>query len=286
MSQRRCCCTDNGNPATVCPESLPSPVAGCSTPKWRVSCSAAGMTGIQYGTGQHTYSDGGCYDCQKGTCGLTALHEGSVDNPDPIAEGQCISSASITESCQKYAAGKAKVPMVDGHHVLEFINGDLSGSNITYEDQADCVYIEQINRCDTFRGCSTSTQTGIFSTVFVTFLFDHTYNGWSLNPNPVDGGECSWTQVPIHVQQSWTCTYQRRLMANQYVAQGTYKLVNVVAPIAGWVYDSDAGCHDGYCEPRFFPNEHCASNYFSNVDYQGIGFPWQPPVYLTVIRIC
>ncbi len=281
-----CCCTAEENWATECPGTLPSPLAGCAAPKWRVWCYVYGMQGVQYGTGQVLdVSDGGCLDCFKGSCGLTALHQGMVDFADPYAEGECWTTQLLAEACAKFDAGKAVTPTSNGSHVIEWVN-DYSGANITLDDQNDCVTILDVLRCRPFAGCPGSTQQGLFCEVIVEFRFSHDITAWSLNPGA--SGECEWTPYTITVNQVWTGTYQRRMLVGEYYAVGVYRLVRVVAPIAGWIYPGSNPniCTTTNCPPVQFPIDYCAANYASSVNYQGVGFPWTPPSTINVMRLC
>lgn len=284
MSRKRCCCAEVSY-ATDCNQSQPSPVSPCTFPKWRVSAFAYGMKAAQWGSGQHTFSDGGCLDCQKGTCTLVAAHEGSVDVPDPYAEGDCITDESLAEMCQKYADGAATIPQYDGYHIIEFKNDTIDAANIISEDQSDVVYIASVQRCRSFDGCSNANQPGKFSTVTVDYVFYHVYNGWSLN---LTNGECVWTRPSFVISQTWRAIYQRRLLSSEYWASGKYKLVRVISPISGDSSAFDPGCLVSACPTPapYYPLEYCSPGWGVNVDYQGFTFPWKPPDEVELVRIC
>lgn len=283
---RLCCCNDDNGPwATDCPETLPSPLPGCQAPKWRVAVYESSMKGVQYGTGQVLdTSDGGCLDCFKGSCSLSAVHQGMVDFADPYAEGECWTTDLLAQACEKFAAGQAVVPTNSGFHVLEWVN-DFSPGNITLDDQDDCVMILAVLTCRPFAGCAGANQVGLFSEVIVEFRFRITFNAWSLNP---DGfGECEWTQYQVTVDQSWTATYQRRMKVGEYYASGLYRLVRVRAPVNGWIYPGLDGriCTTTTCSPVYFPIDYCAA-YLGDINYQGVGFPWTPPATINLVRLC
>ena len=284
MSRKRCCCAEVSY-ATDCNQSQPSPVSPCTFPQWRVSAFAYSMKAVQWGSGQKTFSDGGCYPCQEGTCILVAAHEGSVDIPDGAAESECYTSTTEAEVCQRYADGAARIPQYDGYHVIEFKNDTLDASNIISDDQSDVVYIDSVQRCRAFDGCANANQAGKFSTVTVSYRFYHVYNGWSLNP--VDG-ECVWTRPSHLIEQLWVAIYQRRLQTNEYWANGKYKLVRVIPPITGSSGSLNSGCTTMQCENPgpFFPLEYCSPGWGQNVDYQGFSFPWKPPDEVELVRIC
>jgi len=219
---------------------------------------------------------------------LVAAHEGSVDFPDPFAEPDCATATLIAEGCQKYADGAATIPQYDGYNVIEFKNDTIDPSNVISDDQSDVVYIQSVARCRPFDGCANSNQAGKFSTVVVEYRFYHSYNGWSLNPDPANPDECIWTRPNHVIEQTWYCVYQRRLLSTEYWASGAYKLVRVVPPVAG---DSDsfyAGCVDPPCPfpGPFFPLEYCAPGWNQDVDYQGFVFPWYPPDFVELVRVC
>ena len=284
--QRRCNCSPQSN-ATDCTASYPSPLAGCTKPKWRVSCYAYGMKGVVWGSGQHGYSDGGCLDCFKGQCVLSTFNEGWVDAPDAYAEGQCIDANTISDMCAKYAQGAAVQPSYDGYHVIDFTDVPLEGSNVVYDDQSDVTYITSVVRCRDFDGCANSGQTGKFTTVTVSFEFTHTFNGWNYEPDPITGN-CEYTRYPSTFNQTWTAIYQRRLLTTEYLASGNYVLVRVIPPIGGDSGTIYAGCLTSPCPfpYRVFPLEYCAPSYLADVDYQGNTFPWTPPKTLSLTRIC
>lgn len=284
---RQCCCNATEPTwATDCPESLPAPLAGCPAPKWRVSAATTGMKGVQYGTGQVLdTSDGGCLDCFKGSCAVTALHEGMVDFADPYAEGDCWTTELLQQACEKFEDGRGTIPTNDGWHVIEWVN-NFSLANITYDDQNDCVTILGVQTCRPFGGCIGSTQAGLFSEVTVEFRFAVDINAWSLNPDA--NGDCVWSQYVITVVQTWGCTYQRRMQVGEYYANGLYRLVRVGAPIGGWLYPGTDPkiCTTTSCPPVYFPLEYCAANYDSGINYQGVPFPWTPPGTVSVVRLC
>jgi len=246
------------------------------------------MKAIWLGTGQHTFSDAGCLSCQVGTCVISAAHEGSVDFPDPYAESQCATSQSISEGCQKYADGAARIPQYDGYHIIEFKNDTIDSTNIISDDQSDVVYIDSVSRCRPFDGCSNANQPGKFSTVRVYYRFYHVYNGWSLNPNPQNPDECIWTTTSHVIEQQWYAIYQRRLLASEYWASGFYKLVRVIPAIAGDSGAMNVGCVDPPCSYpyTFYPLEYCSPGWGQDVDYQGFTFPWKPPDSVELVRVC
>jgi hypothetical protein len=247
------------------------------------------MKAAQLGSGQQTVSDlGVCLPCQTGICEVVAAHEGSVDFPDPAAEGQCLTSSLIAQGCLKYDEGAARIPQYDGYNVITFKNDSLDNLNVISDDQSDVVYITIVTRCGAFDGCANANQAGKFSSVRVEYRFYHVYNGWSLNPDPANPDECIWTTQSHVIEQIWTAIYQRRLTTNEYWASGDYKLVRVIPPIQGHIGLLDAGCVDPACPSPgpFYPLQYCSSGWGQNVDYQGFVFPWYPPDSVELVRVC
>ena len=154
-------------------------------------------------------------------------------------------------------------------------------TTIIADDQDGVVYITNWVRCGGFLGCQPTGDTRKYSTVTVDFVFDHTYNAWSLNPlDPVEG-PCVWSTYAVTISQAWSCTYQRPIAPGQYWAQGTYYLVNVSPP---WAPGSSVG-PGGICTTPEYA-EFCAVTYRSSINYHGINLPWTPPGTLNVTRLC